>query len=106
MTTAETEPTDENTAALDEIADRWNRYVKAKEAETLAKTVVEETRSDVTAYLRERGAEFGTIDGQLVARWRRITKRRFQQKKFVESNPEIAEAYTVESDEWRLERVK
>lgn len=101
-----TEATDENTVALDEIADRWARYVKAKQAEKIAKEVAEEAKREVTGYLRERGAEFGTIAGSLVARWRPIPKPRFQQKKFVESHPDLAAEFTVEADEWRLEQVQ
>jgi hypothetical protein len=106
MTAADVTPTEENTTEVDELADRWERYKLAKKAEAAGKKAADEARADIVELMKARGAEFGTIGGQLVCRWRRITKRKFQQAKFVESNPELAEQYYVESDEWRLEQVK
>ena len=66
--------------------------------------VVVEGRSQADA-ARAYGVSKGWVS-KLVARYRPIPKPRFQQKKFCDENPELADKYTVTVDEWRLERVK
>lgn len=100
------EATDANTTALDEIDDRVRRYLTAKKVEKQGKDAAEETRHEIAAYLEARGAEFGTVDGVLVVRWRPVTSKRLDQKKLASNHPEIVEEFTRESTSMRMEIVQ
>lgn len=102
----EVEPTDENTTALDEIADRVARYRKAKEVEKAGKEAAEEARADIAAHLEARGAEFGTVDGTLVIRWRAVTSERLDTRKLKDSHPELVGEFTRPQTAMRMEIVK
>lgn len=102
----EVEMTEANTAALDEIADRVSRYTLAKKLESKAKDAAEEARADLASYLEARGAEFGTVEGTLVVRWRPVTSRRLDSKKLGENHPEIVAEFTREQTVMRMEIVK
>jgi len=100
------EPTDDNTVAIDDISDRWERYCKAKDAAALADKVAKEAYADLAARLAERGAEFATIGGDLVARYRPVESTRLDQRKLQENYPEAYVACQRASTSMRMERVK
>lgn len=104
-TVAPVEVTEANSAALDDIADRVERYTKAKALEKAAKDIIEETRADIAAHLEARGAEFGTVEGALRIRWRPVTSKRLDQKKLGQNHPEIVEEHMRESTSMRMEIV-
>jgi DNA modification methylase len=99
------EATDENTTALDEIDDRVKRYKLAKELEKKAKDAAEDARRDIAAYLEARGAEFGTVDGDMVIRWRPVTQNRLDQKKLAENYPDAVAECTASKTSMRMEIV-
>jgi predicted phage-related endonuclease len=100
------EPTEDNTVDLDDLADRWERYCKAKDAISFAEKVAKETYADITARMAEAGAEFATIKGVLVSRYRPVDSERLDQKKLEENYPEAYKACLVRKTSMRLERVK
>jgi predicted phage-related endonuclease len=102
----------EETAALEAatadvypIADRVVRYRKLKEMERDIAERVKETRDEIVGYLRDRDAEFGAVDGQLVCRRRPVTTRRVDTTALKAKEPEIAEQFTRETTSDRLEMI-
>jgi predicted phage-related endonuclease len=90
---------------LDSLADWVKRFETARDLEKQAKDKKEEARSMIAAYLEEQGAEYGSIKGRIAIRWRTITKRAFDTKKFKAENPQIAEDYIRESSYNQMEVV-
>lgn len=93
------------TADLYPISDRIARYRKLKEMEADIAARVKEVNDEIKAYLRERDAEFGAIDGQLVCRRRTVVTNRIDTKALKEKEPEIAERFTKPSTSERLEMI-
>lgn len=104
-TVAPVEVTEEATAALDDISDRVERYRRAKQLEKAAKDAAEEARADIAAHLEARGAEFGTVDGTLVIRWRAVTSQRLNTKKLGKSHPDLVAEFTGPVTAMRMEIV-
>lgn len=87
------------------IADRIARLKKLREMKRDVTEREDEVSKEIKAYLRERDAEFGAINGQLVCRRRPVTTRRIDTKALKEKEPEIAERFTRESTSDRLELI-
>lgn len=66
------------------------QLVKRKEAE------LKELKENSRAFVEEAmgGGDEGELDGEVVITWKRYKKRQFQQAKFAEAKPELAEEYT------------
>ena len=103
---AEAVEIEESTTPLDSITDRVERYRKAKALEKKAKDAAEEARGEIAAELEAHGAEYGTIGGALVIRWRPIESSRLDTKKLRESHPDIADAFTRPTVSMRMEIVE
>lgn len=95
-----------STAELDTIADWYARLVKLREMKRDVTEREKETADFIKGWLRDRDAEFGEVDGQLVVRRRVLVKRVFDTKAFRAKEPELAEQFTVERPEERLELIE
>lgn len=93
------------TADLFPISDWVARYRKLKEMEAEIAARVKESRDMIVGYLRDRDAEFGAVDGQLLVRRRTVTTRRIDTTALKAKEPEIAERFTKESVSDRLEMI-
>lgn len=69
---------------------RANLEAELEHLEAGARAVIEEA-------LGEDGVH-GTLDGKPVIEWRRYTTNQFQQKRFREENPHLAEQYTTREE--------
>jgi hypothetical protein len=103
----EEEPVEEEVSTpLDMIREHVNRFLKARDLEKQAKKAREEARDVVANFLMEMGAEFGTIKGIPVVRWRETTKKVFNIKRFREDHPEFDDEYLEETVVYSMEVVK
>lgn len=93
-------------APADDISDRIAAYRKAKALEKQAKERAEEHRRAIASYLEQNDAEYGTVGGKMVVRWRTVTGSRIDPKKLRENHPDIAAEVTVTSDSHRLELIE
>jgi predicted phage-related endonuclease len=89
----------------DVIKDRIAAIAKLKEAEKAVKAKIEEHRTEIASYLENQGAEYGTVDGQIRVRWRTIEGTRIDAKALRSKMPEIAEAFTIPTEQHRLELI-
>lgn len=97
---------DAATTELDTIADWYARLVKLREMKRDVTEREKETSDFIKGWLRDRGAEFGEVDGRLAVRRRVLVKRVFDTKTFRAKEPELAEEYTVDRPEERLELIE
>lgn len=88
------------------ISDRVARYRKLKEMERDIAERLKETRDEIVGYIGERGAEFGSIDGQLLVRVRTVTTRRIDTTALKAKEPELAERFTKATESKRLELIE
>lgn len=103
----------EETAALEAatvdvypISDRVARYRKLKEMERDIAERIKETRDEIVGFLKDREAEFGAVDGQLVCRRRTVVTRRIDTTALKAKEPEIAERFTKTTESDRLEMIE
>lgn len=93
------------TADVYSIADWVARLRKLREMKTDIESREKETADFIKGWLRDRAAEFGAIDGQLVCRRRTVISNRIDTKALKEKEPEIAERFTKPSTSERLEMI-
>lgn len=99
-------PEEPLTAELDTIADWVARLEKLREMKADVTAREKETAEFIKGYLRDRDAEFGEVGGQLVVRRRVLVKRVLDTKALRAKEPELAEQFTVDRPEERLEMIK
>jgi predicted phage-related endonuclease len=90
-------------AALDPIADLFGRFLRARELRKRAEELEKESKEILANYLIERGAEYGTVGNKMRLRYREVVSNRFDVKRFRAENPEVAEAYSRQQIEHRME---
>jgi predicted phage-related endonuclease len=93
------------TADVFEIADWVARLEKLRAMKKDVEEREKEAADFIKAWLRERNAEFGAVDGQLLVRRRTVTSRRIDTTALRAKEPEIAEQFTKESTSERLEMI-
>jgi len=76
---------------------------EARQAQRDAKDRADEARDQIIAYLRDNGGEVGTVDGRPAVEWKTVTKKQFETARFRVENPDMADEYTTERTENRLE---
>lgn len=90
-------------AALDPIAEWVGKFLRARELRKRAKELEDEAKEMIAGYLVERDAEYGTVGDKMRLRYRTVESNRFDVKRFRAENPEVAEAYTRQQIERRME---
>lgn len=94
------------TTEIDTIADWYARLVKLREMKRDVTEREKEASEFIKGWLRDRGAEFGEVDGRLAIRRRVLVKRVLDTKALRSKEPELAEKYTVDRPEERLELIE
>jgi predicted phage-related endonuclease len=89
-----------------EIADWVARLEKLREMKRDVEAREKEASEFVKGWLRDRGAEFGAIDGRLAVRRRTVETRRIDTTALKAKEPEIAEQFTKVTTADRLELIK
>lgn len=89
---------------LDEIREWEKRFRDARRRRREATEEEEEAKEVLKEYLGD--AEFGSVGGQITLRYRSMTVRRFNTKKFRKAHPDLADAFTDENEERRMEVVE
>lgn len=90
-------------AALDPIAEWVGKFLRARELRKRAEELEKEAKEMIAGYLVDRDAEYGTVGNKLRLRYREVVSNRFDVKRFRSENPEVAEAYTRQQTERRME---
>lgn len=93
-------------APLDEIREWEARFRDARRRRREAAEEEEEAKQVLKDYLDAAGAEFGSVGGHITVRYRTMSVRRLNTKKLRKDYPELAEAYTEENEERRMEVVE
>lgn len=93
------------TADVFEISDWVARLEKLRAMKRDVEEREKETADFIKGYLRERGAEFGAVDGKLLVRRRTVETRRIDTTALKAKEPEIAEQFTKVSRSDRLELI-
>lgn len=88
---------------LDEIREWEKRFKDARARRREAQEEEDEAKEVIKEYLDASGAEFGSVGGKITLRYRSMTVRRFNTKKFRKAHPDLADAYTDENEERRME---
>lgn len=93
-------------APLDEIREWERKFKDARERRREAAEEEEEAKEVIREYLDAQGAEFGSINGHITLRYRTMTVRRFNKKKFAKDHPDLVDSYTEANEERRMEVVE
>lgn len=90
-------------APLDERREWVKKFLDARARRRAAQEEEDEAKEVIRDLLDEAGAEFGSVGGQVVLRYRTMSVRRLNTKKLRNDHPELADAYTNENEERRME---
>lgn len=99
-------PAEEEVIALplDEIREWERRFRDARQRRREAQEEEDEAKEVLTDYLGD--AEFGSVAGKITLRYRSMTVRRFNKKKFAKDYPDLVDKYTEANDERRMEVIE
>jgi predicted phage-related endonuclease len=89
--------------SLDEIREWERKFKDARERRRAAQEEEDEAKEVLADFLGD--AEFGTVNGKITLRYRTMTVRRFNKKKFAKAHPDLVDRYTDANEERRMEVV-
>lgn len=93
----------ERIAVLDDMAQLVEQLRQARDEQSKAKDRADEARAQILARLHIEGASVGTVAGRRAVEWKSVTKSQFQTARFRADHKDLADKYTVERVENRLE---
>jgi predicted phage-related endonuclease len=89
---------------LDEIREWEKRFKDARQRRREAQEEEDEAKEVLKEYLGD--AEFGSVGGKITLRYRSMSVRRFNTKKFRKVHPDLADEFTEENEERRMEVIE